>query len=241
MAADSDDPRPADRRADGERQVRRRAEARPEVRRDDRQRRRDAGLRRPQRADRPPERRRAAAARRIGCLAKSTARRISRSAAGSSAPRDILAGAGDAPLIFVGGTGLYFRALTEGLSDIPRVPEAVRDRVRVGSRRRGDAGAARAPRRRDPLTAARLRPSDRQRVLRALEVVAATGRPLVAFQGAREAPALPAGAWAGLFLAPDRDGAQRAHRSAFRRNAAPAARSTKSRRSRRGNSTRRCR
>ena len=57
----------------------------------------------------------------------------------------------------------------------------------------------------DPLTAARLRPSDRQRVLRALEVVAATGRPLVEFQGAREAPALPAGEWAGLFLAPERD------------------------------------
>ena len=38
---------------------------------------------------------------------------------------------GDAPLIFVGGTGLYFRALTEGLSDIPRVPEAVRAAVRA--------------------------------------------------------------------------------------------------------------
>jgi tRNA dimethylallyltransferase len=42
-------------------------------------------------------------------------------------------------------------------------------------------------------------------VLRALEVVAATGRPLVEFHGAREAPALPSGAWAGLFLAPERE------------------------------------
>ena len=42
-------------------------------------------------------------------------------------------------------------------------------------------------------------------MLRALEVVAATGRPLADFHGARAAPALPAGAWAGLFLAPDRE------------------------------------
>ena len=41
-------------------------------------------------------------------------------------------------------------------------------------------------------------------MLRALEVVAATGRPLIEFHGAREAAALPAGAWTGLFLAPER-------------------------------------
>ena len=120
--------------------------------------------------------------------------------------REILAEAREraAPLIFVGGTGLYFRALTEGLSDIPRVPEAVRETVR----REAEGAATPALHARlaacEPLTAARLRPSDRQRVLRALEVVAATGRPLAAFQGAREAPALPAEAWTGLFLAPER-------------------------------------
>jgi tRNA dimethylallyltransferase len=111
---------------------------------------------------------------------------------------------GDGPLIFVGGTGLYFRALTEGLSDIPRVPEAVRAAVRAEAEGEPTPALHAALAARDPLTAARLRPSDRQRVLRALEVVAATGRPLVEFQGAREAPALPAGAWAGLFLAPER-------------------------------------
>ena len=57
---------------------------------------------------------------------------------------------------------------------------------------------------RDPETAARLNSSDRQRILRALEVVAATGRPLVSFLGARAAPALKQGEWAGLYLAPDR-------------------------------------
>jgi tRNA dimethylallyltransferase len=109
------------------------------------------------------------------------------------------------PLIFVGGTGLYFRALTEGLSDIPRVPEAVRATVRAEAEGQSTPGLHAMLAGRDPLTAARLRPSDRQRVLRALEVVAATGRPLVEFHGAREAPALPAEAWTGLFLAPERE------------------------------------
>ena len=120
--------------------------------------------------------------------------------------REILAAAHDraGPLIFVGGTGLYFRALTEGLSDIPRVPEAVRAAVRAEAEGQTTPALHARLTARDPLTAARLRPSDRQRVLRALEVFAATGRPLVEFHGAREAPALPAGAWAGLFLAPER-------------------------------------
>ena len=120
--------------------------------------------------------------------------------------REILAAARDraGPLIFVGGTGLYFRALTEGLSDIPRVPEAVRAAVRAEAEGQTTPSLHARLEARDPLTAARLRPSDRQRVLRALEVVAATGRPLVEFHGARQAPALPAGAWAGLFLAPER-------------------------------------
>jgi len=121
--------------------------------------------------------------------------------------REILAAAHDraGPLIFVGGTGLYFRALTEGLSDIPRVPEAVRAAVRAEAEGQTTPSLHAALAARDSATAARLRPSDRQRVLRALEVVAATGRPLVAFHGAREAPALPSGAWAGLFLAPERE------------------------------------
>jgi tRNA dimethylallyltransferase len=121
--------------------------------------------------------------------------------------REILAEAQNraGPLIFVGGTGLYFRALTEGLSDIPRVPEAVRSRVRAEAEREPTPALHARLAASDPVTAARLRPSDRQRVLRALEVVAATGRPLVEFHGARVAPALPSEAWAGLFLAPERE------------------------------------
>lgn len=111
----------------------------------------------------------------------------------------------DGPLIFVGGTGLYFRALTSGLSDIPPVPDDVRERVRAEAEDAPTPAMHARLAARDPETAARLRPSDRQRVLRALEVFAATGRPLAAFQGARRPGLLAPGEWAGLFLAPDRD------------------------------------
>ncbi|MGD0640393.1 MAG: tRNA (adenosine(37)-N6)-dimethylallyltransferase MiaA [Roseiarcus sp.] len=109
-----------------------------------------------------------------------------------------------APILFVGGTGLYFRALTQGLSDIPRVPETVRAAVRADAEGEPTPSLHARLATRDPLTAAGLRPSDRQRILRALEVVAATGRPLAEFHGAREAPPLAARQWAGLFLAPER-------------------------------------
>jgi tRNA dimethylallyltransferase len=118
---------------------------------------------------------------------------------------EILAGTGDRPLIFVGGTGLYFRALTEGLSDMPAVPEAVRARIRAEGEGRPAPDLHAELAAGDPETAARLRPSDRQRILRALEVLSATGRPLASFQGARGQPALARDAWAGLFLAPDRE------------------------------------
>jgi tRNA dimethylallyltransferase len=110
----------------------------------------------------------------------------------------------DRPLIFVGGSGLYFRALTEGLSDIPRVPEALRAAVRAEAEVVATPALHARLAAADPLTAARLRPSDRQRVLRALEVHAATGQPLAAFHGARAPPLLAGGEWAGLFLAPER-------------------------------------
>ena len=108
------------------------------------------------------------------------------------------------PFIFVGGTGLYFRALTEGLSDIPAVPEEARQRVRAEAEGMATSDLHDRLAARDPATAARLRPSDRQRVLRALEVFDATGRPLVDFQDARNPPPLAPGEWAGLFLAPPR-------------------------------------
>jgi tRNA dimethylallyltransferase len=121
------------------------------------------------------------------------------------AAREILADVGERPVIFVGGTGLYMRALTEGLSDVPPVPEGVRARVRAEAEGRASADLHAELKVRDPESASRLNPGDRQRILRALEVLAATGRPIASFLGARAAPALAAGEWAGLYLAPDRD------------------------------------
>ena len=111
----------------------------------------------------------------------------------------------EAPLIFVGGTGLFFKALCEGLSDLPPVPDAVREATRAEARGVATPHLHAKLAARDPLTAAKLRPSDRQRVLRALEIFAASGVPLAAMQGAREAPTLAPGTWRGIFLAPERD------------------------------------
>lgn len=84
--------------------------------------------------------------------------------------------------VLVGGTGLYLRALIEGLAEIPPVPEAVRREVaeRLAALG-GDAFRAELARR-DPASAARLAPGDTQRLIRAAEVVEATGRPLGAWQ-----------------------------------------------------------
>jgi tRNA dimethylallyltransferase len=103
--------------------------------------------------------------------------------------------------IFVGGTGLYFEALTSGLAVVPAIPVAVRERWR-GAGGEIDLHAELA--RRDPVMAARLRPSDPQRLMRALEVIDATGRSLADWQ--RETapgPVDPASALR-IALAPDR-------------------------------------
>lgn len=92
--------------------------------------------------------------------------------------------------IIVGGTGLYFKALTEGLSDIPDIPPEIRERFRQLSRTQPAEALHWELARRDPATAARLRPSDPQRVVRALEVLEATGRPLAEWQGRRQPPLL---------------------------------------------------
>jgi tRNA dimethylallyltransferase len=106
--------------------------------------------------------------------------------------------------IFVGGTGLYFKALTQGLSEIPQVPEEVRAKVRARAAGLRPAELHEALRRRDPATAQRLRPSDPQRILRALEVFEATGKSLVSFYAVRTAPLIGVKQAIALFLAPER-------------------------------------
>jgi len=107
--------------------------------------------------------------------------------------------------IFVGGTGLYFKALTEGLSDIPAVSEEIRQQVRRESEGLETPELHRLLSERDPATARTLRPSDRLRVQRALEIFAATGQPLVSFHGARQPAPLSDVPVIKLFLAPERE------------------------------------
>jgi tRNA dimethylallyltransferase len=92
--------------------------------------------------------------------------------------------------IIVGGTGLYFKALTEGLSTIPPIPPDVRAAVAR------EAEGVETPElharlaERDPRDADTIRPSDRSRIMRALEVFTATGRPLMEWNEGRAVPLL---------------------------------------------------
>ena len=73
--------------------------------------------------------------------------------------------------IFIGGSGLYFKALTRGLSAVPPIAAEVRDSVRERMARDGVAALHAELARRDPEAAARLNVADRSRVARALEVI----------------------------------------------------------------------
>lgn len=83
--------------------------------------------------------------------------------------------------ILVGGTGMYLKALMEGLAEIPEIPPEARQKARELGKE--------ALEQYDPVMHARLKPGDTQRRLRALEVMLATGRSLAEWQA--EKPALP--------------------------------------------------
>lgn len=90
--------------------------------------------------------------------------------------------------IFVGGTGLYFKALTEGLAEVPEIAPEVREKWRSFE---GDLHNELA--RRDVVGAKRLNPNDRQRLARALEVIEQTGHPLQYWQDKARGKAALAG------------------------------------------------
>lgn len=87
------------------------------------------------------------------------------------------------PLIFVGGTGLYFDALLGGLSEIPEIPQALVERIGREVGALDERGRAHLIAEKDPETARRLQAPDPQRVTRALAVLEHTGRSLASFQG----------------------------------------------------------
>jgi len=107
--------------------------------------------------------------------------------------------------IFVGGSGLYFKALTRGLSAVPPIPPAIREGVRARLQRDGVEALHSELARRDPASAERLKPRDRTRIARALEVVESTGRSLIDWHREGLPPLLPQGQFRALFLEPERE------------------------------------
>ncbi|OSI66575.1 tRNA (adenosine(37)-N6)-dimethylallyltransferase MiaA [Bradyrhizobium canariense] len=107
--------------------------------------------------------------------------------------------------IFIGGTGLYFKALTAGLSVVPPIPTEVREGVRARLERNGVEALHAELAASDPRAAERLNPRDRMRIARALEVVEATGRSLLDWHHEGQPPLLPKDSFRAVFLAPERD------------------------------------
>jgi tRNA dimethylallyltransferase len=90
--------------------------------------------------------------------------------------------------VITGGTGLYFKALLEGLSPVPDIPEDVRRFWRAEATEKGSAALHGVLQARDPAMADRLPPSDPQRIVRALEVLDASGRSLREWQATAGTP-----------------------------------------------------
>jgi tRNA dimethylallyltransferase len=107
--------------------------------------------------------------------------------------------------IILGGTGLYFLALLEGLSPVPEIPDDIRRHWRDEAGRLGPGELHQQLAARDPETAARLAPADTQRITRALEVLDATGRSLTDWQRQPGVPLLDAATTERLVVSPPRD------------------------------------
>ncbi|MGO7727806.1 tRNA (adenosine(37)-N6)-dimethylallyltransferase MiaA [Rhizobium johnstonii] len=114
-----------------------------------------------------------------------------------------LRGAGRLP-VFVGGTGLYFKALTGGLSDMPEIPETLREKLRTRLLQEGPDGLHAELAVADPAMAASLNRQDGQRIVRALEVMKATGRSIADFQGRSGPVIIDAAEARKIVVLPDR-------------------------------------
>jgi tRNA dimethylallyltransferase len=109
------------------------------------------------------------------------------------------------PAIVAGGTGLYFSTLTRGIAAVPPIPAEIRREVRDRLAAEGVAALHAELTRCDPATAARLKPGDRARISRALEVVLATGRSLTEWHADNTPARVGLAAAAKVFLMPERD------------------------------------
>lgn len=105
--------------------------------------------------------------------------------------------------VVVGGTGLYFRALTQGLAEIPHVAAEVRQQALADFDAMGESPFRSRLATHDPAAALRIAPGDRQRLVRAWEVFAATQTALTQWQSSGE-PALTRSAWRAVTLEPQR-------------------------------------
>jgi tRNA dimethylallyltransferase len=114
---------------------------------------------------------------------------------------DAVRAAGRVPVL-TGGTGLYFKALTQGLSNVPPIPAEIRAAVRARMERDGPVALHAELAARDPAT--QLKPADRTRIARALEVLEATGRALGDWHREGLPPLLAASGAVKIFLAPER-------------------------------------
>ena len=106
--------------------------------------------------------------------------------------------------IFVGGTGLYFKALTQGLADIPLVPAEIRNKWRQKMEVYGVAALFKELQKIDPIAANALKTNDKQRILRALEVKDATGRSIIEYQSTSSPPILALPLIEKILFVPDR-------------------------------------
>jgi tRNA dimethylallyltransferase len=108
------------------------------------------------------------------------------------------------PVIFVGGTGLYFRALAEGISEMPDIPQSIRDRWRYELKEQGAAKLHRILLREDSAVGMLLKPTDGQRIVRALEVLDASDRSILEWQATRGRPLIDRNSARFLVIEPDR-------------------------------------
>lgn len=107
------------------------------------------------------------------------------------------------PALLVGGTGLYFTALTKGLADIPAIPTEAREAATAAFEAEGETAFRRRLAELDPAAAQRIEVGDRQRLIRARAVAEHTGRALTDWT-TDTTPLLPPGSWTGMVVEPDR-------------------------------------